>query len=255
MHERNVVQVDNGAVGFLHRKVVDPVEQRWAGIQRDVPVELADLGVAGRKNEILGRDGVDHVVGGDAVRLHGLLVEIDLGLQDFAAVGRRNRGAGDGRELRPDEILPEIEQFHFRQLLARQRQLQDGNRGGVVAQHIGRCDAGGQKLEHGLRSGRDLCQRGRDIDALLKEDFDDAVAGQRLRFDMFDVADLCGQRPFIVINDTARHIVGQQAVIGPDDADHRYIDIGKDVSRCSYGGEAAENRDQEGQNHKGIRSP
>ena len=104
-----------------------------------------------------------HVVGRHVVRLHGPLVEIDLGLQNFAAVGRGHRGARDGRELRPDEVLAEIEQLHLRQLFAGQRQLQDRHGRGVVAQHVWRGYAGRQKLEHGLRRRRHLRERGADI--------------------------------------------------------------------------------------------
>ena len=53
------------------------------------------------------------------MRLHGLLIEIDLNLQHLAAVRGRHGGAGDGGELRPDEVLSEIEQLHLRQLFAR----------------------------------------------------------------------------------------------------------------------------------------
>ena len=126
---------------FLHRQVVDLVELHGARVERHVPVELADLSVARRQNQVLRRDGVEHIVGRDVVRLHSLLVEIDLGLQNLAAVGRGHRGARDCRELRPDEVLAEIEQLHLRQLLARERQLQDRHCRGVVAQHVWRGDA------------------------------------------------------------------------------------------------------------------
>ena len=118
------------------------VEQNRAGVQSNVPIELADLGIAGRKDQILGRNGIDHVIGRNVVRLHGLLVEIGLDLKNFAAVRGGNRCAGNGCKLRPDEILSQVEQLHLRQLLARQSQLQDRHRRGIVAQHIGRRDAG-----------------------------------------------------------------------------------------------------------------
>ena len=168
-----------------------------------------------------------------------------MGLQDFAAVRRGHGGAGDGGELRADEILAEIEQPHLRQVFAGQRQLQDRHRGGVVAEHVGRCDARRQELEHGLRRRRDLSQRGADVDALLEEDFDDAVAVERLRFDVLDVGDLSGQRALIIVDDAARHVVRQQTVVGPYDADDRNVDVGEDVGRRPQRRQDAEDRDQE----------
>ena len=63
MHVGDVVHVDDGVVDLLHRQIVDFLQEHGARIERDVPVELADLLVAGRQDQILHRDGVDHVVG------------------------------------------------------------------------------------------------------------------------------------------------------------------------------------------------
>ena len=187
--------------------------------------------------------------------LHRLLVEIDLNLPNLAAVRRGHRGAGDGGQLRADEVLPVVEQLHLRQLVARQRQLQDRNARGVVAEHIGRRDAGRQQLQHGLRSRRNLRQRRVDIDVRLKENLDHAVAGQRLRFDVLDVVDLRGQGALVVVDDAAGHVVGRQAVVGPDDADHRNVDVGKNVGRRAERRQPAEDHDQEGHHHEGVGPP
>ena len=187
--------------------------------------------------------------------LHRLLIEIDLHLQNLAAIGRRHRGAGDRRELRPDEVLAEIEQLHLRQLLARQRELQDRHARGVIAQHIGRGDAGRQQLEHGLRGRGHLRQRRGDVDVLLEEDLDHAVAVQRLRLDVLDVADLGGQVAFVEVDDAPGHIVGQQPVVGPDHADDRNVDVGKDVDRRKQRGEHAENRNDDGKHDECVGPP
>ena len=50
--------------------------------------------------------------------LHRLLVEVNLNLQDLAAIGGGHRRARDRGELRSNEILAEIEQLHLRQLWA-----------------------------------------------------------------------------------------------------------------------------------------
>ena len=255
MHEGDVMHIDDRAVDLLHRQVVDLVERGRAGIERHVPVELAELLVAGRQDQVLHRDGVDDVVGRDVVRLHGLLIEIDLNLQNFAAVRGGHRGAGDGGELRTNEVLSEIEQLHLRQLFARQRQLQNRNARGVVAEHIGRRDAGRQELQDSLRSRRDLRQRRGDIDVLLEENLDHAVAVQRLRFDVLDVADLRSQCPLVVVDDAAGHVVGQQPVIGPDDADHRNVDVREDIGGRAQRRQPAKDRDEEGEHHKGVGPP
>ncbi|OIQ68485.1 hypothetical protein GALL_499220 [mine drainage metagenome] len=111
----NVMHVDDRVVDFLDRQFVDLVEQGGTGVEGHVPVELADLLVAGRQDQVLRRNGVDDVLGRDAVRLHRLLIEIDLHLQNLAAIGRRHRRPLDRGKLRPDEILSEVEQLHLGQ--------------------------------------------------------------------------------------------------------------------------------------------
>ncbi len=129
------------------------------------------------------------------------------------------------------KFCPRSNSFISRQRLARQRELQDRHGRGVVAQDVGRRDAGRQQLQHGLRRRRHLRQRRADIDALLEEDLDDAIAAQRLRLDVLDVADLGGQRALVVIDDAARHVVRQQPGVSPDDADHRHVDVRKNIGR------------------------
>jgi hypothetical protein len=233
MHIGNVAHEDDRAVDLLDRQIVDVFQYGGAGVERDVPVEFAQLLVAGRQNEVLRRDGVDDIVGRDVVGLHGVLIEIDLYLQNLAAIGRGHRRAGNGGELRPDEILSKIKQLHLRQLFARQSQLQDRHARSVVAEHVGWRDAGRQKLQHGLRSRRYLRQGRGNVDVLLKEDLDHAVAVERLRFQVLDVADLRGDVAFVKIDDAAGHVVGQKPIVGPDHTDDRNVDVGKNVNRVS----------------------
>ena len=82
----DVADVDHRAVDLLHREVVDPVQHSWAGIEGNVPLELADLLRAGWKHQIFRRDRVDEIVGRYIVRLHRLLIEVDLRLENFASI-------------------------------------------------------------------------------------------------------------------------------------------------------------------------
>ena len=112
---------------------------------------------------------------------------------------------------------------------------------------------GGKQLQHGLRGGRHLRQRRGDVDVLLKEDLDHAVAGERLRFDVLDVADLGGQVALVEVDHAAGHVVRQQPVIGPHDADHRNVDVGKDVGRREQRGADAEQRDHHREHDEACR--
>ena len=53
MHEGNVVHVDDRAVNLFDRQIIDFFECDRAGIQRDVPVKLTQLLVAGRQDKVL----------------------------------------------------------------------------------------------------------------------------------------------------------------------------------------------------------
>jgi hypothetical protein len=87
-------------------QIVQPPEHNRAGVEGDVPIELAQLGVAGWQNQVLRSNRVQHIVGRNIVGLHRLLVEIDLRLQHLATVRRGHCGSGDRRELRTNKVLP-----------------------------------------------------------------------------------------------------------------------------------------------------
>jgi hypothetical protein len=89
----------------------------------------------------------------------------------------------------------------------------------------------------------------------LEEDFDYAVAVQRLRLDVFDVSDLGSQRALIIVDDAAGHVVRQKPGVGPDDADHRNIDVGKNVSRRPQRRQGAEDRYKKGEDNKSVWPP
>src|SRR4029077_15048554 len=114
---------------------------------------------------------------------------------------------------------------------------------------------GGRRLENRLRSGRDLCQRRRDVDVLSEENLDDAVTGQRLRLNVLNVGDLRGQIPFVEIDDAAGHIVRQEAVVGPDDADHGNVDVRENVGRSTKRSRCAKQRNYDRKHNECVRSP
>ena len=54
-------------------------------------------------------------------------IEIHHHAAELAAVGQRDGRALDGRQLRADEVLPQVEQLLLAHGLAFQAELQDGN--------------------------------------------------------------------------------------------------------------------------------
>src|SRR6202521_3859295 len=105
----DVADMNDCAVNLLQREVVDVIQQGGTCIEIDVPLELADFLGPSRKNQVLRGDRVDDIVGRHIVRLHRPLIEVDLRLENFATIRRRQGSAVDGCELWSNEILAKIE--------------------------------------------------------------------------------------------------------------------------------------------------
>src|SRR5260370_12232397 len=74
----HIADADHRTVHLLHREFVEPVHDGRAGIQRYVPLELADLLCAVRQHEVMSRLGFYYVVGRAVMRLHRLLIKVAL---------------------------------------------------------------------------------------------------------------------------------------------------------------------------------
>ena len=118
MNVGDVVDVDRHPVDVPNRQIVEFGDLSWGVVQRDDIFELADFFCPDRRDDVLTRDRIDDVLRRQPVGLQFPLVEVDLDLQHLAAVGRRNRGSGDGRQLRTDEILSGVENLCLRQGVA-----------------------------------------------------------------------------------------------------------------------------------------
>ena len=122
----DVADMNDSAVNLLHRKVVDVIQQGGTCIEIDVPLELADFLGPSRKNQVLRGDRVDDIVGRHIVGLHRPLIEVDLRLENFAAIGRRQGSAVDSCELRANEILAKIEELILGKFLLDSARLRIG---------------------------------------------------------------------------------------------------------------------------------
>ncbi len=102
---------------------------------------------------------------------------------------------------------------------------------------------------------RDLRQRHFDLGVRLEIDADDRDAVVGLRFDVLDVVDGGGEGPLEDGDHALFHLLGRQALIAPDDADHRNVDVRKDIHRHGDDGRSAKNGDQHGHHYEGVRAP
>jgi len=93
---------------------------------------------------------------------------------------------------------------------------------------------------------------GADIDRGMKEDLDDADAGQRLALDMVDIGHRRGKLAFVIIDHPAGHIVGRESAIGPHSRYDGNLDVGKYVGRRLHHRQTAEQDDQNRQHDEGV---
>ena len=185
----DVAHEHDRAVDHLDRQIVEVRDRLGQVIEVDGEFVGADFLGADRIDLVLQGERIADIDGGKIVGAQRALVEIDLHLARGAAIGVRELRARHSRELRPDKVLRKIEQLRLGQRIAGQSQLDDRNARGVVDQNDRRRGALGKLLQNGLRYRRDLRLSGVDVDIRLKEDFDDAHAGKRLRLDMLDIVD------------------------------------------------------------------
>ena len=119
----------------LDRQIVQALDGVGGVVELHHILIGADLDVAGGNDLVLVGEGVLHVGGREAVRLHRLGIEIDLDLSRLAAIRRRERrrraprpGAGAAK------FWAQVEHLLFRQGLGGQRQLQHRHGRGVVVE-------------------------------------------------------------------------------------------------------------------------
>src|SRR5258708_3473475 len=118
MHLGHVTHIDDGAVDRLDREVVEGCDRFRRVIQVDGIFVTADFLRSHRCDQVLQRQRVDDIVGGNAVLMQRLLIEIGLDLAHLAAEGKRQGGAWNRSQRRADEVQCRVENLGFRHLVA-----------------------------------------------------------------------------------------------------------------------------------------
>ncbi len=254
-HLRHVANVDRRAVDHLDRQVVQLVQHARAAVELDLVIDVADLGVAGGQNQVLVGQRVGDVDRREPLGEELVGIQIHHHLPEFAAVRQRHGRALNGGQLGANEVLAQVEEFLLAQGLALQAELQDGNAGCVVLDNAGRGGAGRKDAQQGLGDGGDLRKRHFHLGVGLEVDARDGDAVVGLRLDVLDVVDGGGHGPLEDGDHALFHLFGREAAVAPHDADHRDIDVRKDVHRHGDDGRDAQNRDEHRHDHEGIRAP
>ncbi len=107
-----------------------PAMVRGAAFKPDVVLGGADLGRAAGLDDVLLIQRVQHVCGREAFGLQALGVEVDHDRALLAAVDVGDDGAGNGDQLRPDEVQAVVVELLLGEALAGKAELKNGNAGG-----------------------------------------------------------------------------------------------------------------------------
>ena len=250
----DVANVDRAVVAAADRQGVQLGDRARAAVQGHVVFERPDLGGAGGQDQVLGVDRVDHVECRQVLGLQRARVDVHHHRAELAAVGVGHHRALHRGELGAHEAVGEVEDLVFAKGLARQRQLQDRHRRRVVGEDQRRHRTRRKAADDRLRDRDDLRERRGQVGAAVEEHLDHGHAVVRLRLDALDVVDRGRHAALEIGDDPAFHLLGGEAVVAPDDADDRDVDVGEDVGRHPHDRQRADDQDQERQHDERVRA-
>ena len=171
-----------------------------------------------------------------------------------AAVRKRNRSALHGCQANPDLRVCKVINCLFAQHRARKRELQDGNRGRVIANDEGRKHTGWHYPRDGIGYGVQLCDSKLHFYDGVKENAHYPIAGHALTFDMFDVVDGGCDGTLERCDDALLHVFRRHAAVAPDHAHNRDVDFREDIRGHRFDGYGTKNYNQCRHHREGIRS-
>jgi hypothetical protein len=164
-----VRQIDGGGADLLDRQPVEGSDRSGGRVHAHDELLVAHLGVAGRQGQALGIDRIDDIVRRDAVRAHGVGVDVDHDLAIFAAIGGQQGDPGDRRQRLADLIVAVVIELLLVQPVRAQAELQDRHGRGAVLDDGRGLNAGRQQRPDLVGRRDDLRDREIDIDVGLKE--------------------------------------------------------------------------------------
>src|SRR5206468_11588693 len=104
----DILEIHRYPVDDFDREVIHLLDQRDDAVAVDVVVEVTDLDIPRRYQEVLGVDRLDDLVRADSARQHLLPIEKDRNLPHRAAERGWKRNALDRAQLRTDREIGEV---------------------------------------------------------------------------------------------------------------------------------------------------
>lgn len=232
------------AVHDFHRDVVKLIDRRRHRVRTHEVLSVADLCGTGWQGEILRIDRSHDIEWCEPPRYELRGVDVDHDLAVFAAGGRRQCQARNGRELLADAVDAVVVELLFIQRVRAERDLQDRHARGIELHDDRRLDAGGHQRADRVGRRDDLRDGEVEVYVLLEVDLLHRQARQGLGFDVADAVHVGADGVLAVGRDPLLHLRRAEAGVAPDHRDHRNADLGEDVGSHRIGRDAAEEGDQ-----------
>ena len=241
---RHVLQEDGGAVDELDRHHVEVVDRRRCRVGSYRILGVSDLRRSRRQRQVLGIDRIHDVERRQSPGQQLVRVDIDHDLAILAAGRRRQRDAGNRRQLLSNAVDAEIVELLLVQAVRIETELQHGNARRIELHDDRRLDAGRHQRANGVGRGDDLRDGEVEIDVRLEVDLLDRQTVEGLRFHVLDAVDVGADGILAVGADALFHFRRGEAGVLPDDRHHRNTDFRKDIRRHRSDRGDAEKQDQ-----------
>ncbi len=197
-----------------------------------------------RQRQVLGIDRIHDVERRQSPGQQLVRVDIDHNLPIFAAGRRRQRDAGNRRQILANAVNTEIIELLFVQAVRIEAELQHRNARRIELYDDGRLDPGRHQRPNGIRRRNDLCDSKVEIDVWLEVDLLDRQTIEGLRFHVLDAVDVGADGVLAVGADALLHFRRGETGVLPNHRHHGNADFGKDICRHRPDRGDAEKQDQ-----------
>ena len=202
---------------------------------------------------VLVGEGVLHIGGGKAARLHRLGIKIDLHRTGLAALRCRGPGAAHRGQAGTRKILRLVRHLLFRHGAGGKRHLQHRHGGGAVFDDVGRLHVGRHLPDGALGNRGHFRRRQANIHIGLEIDLGDPQTRNGQALHMLHVIDRGGKQALVIGHHPGAHVVRREPRILEGHAQDRNADLGKDVGRRADRRQRPEDQDHQGHDDKRIR--